>query len=154
MEFLVLEVDDVRFGIPTLDVKEVVRAASLGDAPARFPNMMGMLNYRGQVLGVLELSCLRGGTHRELTPHAHLISLQAGGLLFALRVDQATEIMTWTDGEEPTDKPGSVGDSVDDTLNAIAHPHLGMVRLLDTSELWSELHLEKSHQPTQEVEAS
>lgn len=154
MECLVLEVDGTRFGIPTVDVREVVRAVSLGDAPARLPNMMGMLNYRGQVLGVLELACLRARPHRELTPHEHLIILQVRGHLFALRVDQAIEIMTWTDGDEPTSKPGSVGDPVDDTLTAIAHPRLGLVSLLDTSELWSELHVEQGHQPTEEVEAS
>ncbi len=153
MEFLVLEVDNARFGIPTVDVREVVRAVSLGDAPAQFPNMLGMLNYRGQVLGVLESAFLRGRSHRELSPHEHLIILQVEGQLFALRVDQAIEIMTWTDDDERTDTPGSV-EEPDDALKTVADPRFGMVRLLDAGRLLSELHLEQSHQPTQEVEAS
>jgi chemotaxis signal transduction protein len=116
--------------------------------------MMGMLNYRGQVLGVLESASLRGRRNRELSPSEHLIILHVESQLFALRVDQAIEIMTWTDGDERTGKPGSVEDRVDDTLNSIAHPRFGMVSLLDSRKLWSELHFKQSHLPTQEVEAS
>ena len=150
MEFLVLEVDGAQFGIPTSDVREVVRAASLGAAPARFPNMAGMLNYRGQVLGVLELACLRGAAPRDLMPHDHLIILQITQRLFGLRVDQAVEIMEWADRDQPPPAEAST----DERLRAIAHPRLGVVYLLDTAQLWSELHLEQSRQPTQEVEAN
>ena len=145
MEFLVLEVEDARFGVPTADVREVLRAASLGAPPSRFPNMTGMLNYRGQVLGVLELERSREQP-RDLTPHDHLIILQAATDLFALRVDQAVEILSW-DGD---DRKGSQ----DDALKAISHPRLGVVNLLETATLWSELHYEPTTQPTQEVEAS
>ena len=154
MEFLILEVDGARFGIPTLDVMEVVRAVSLGDAPARFPNMVGMLNYRGRVLGVLDSACICGRSYRELSPSEHLIILQNEGQLFAMRVDQAIEIMTWTDVDDQTGKPDSEEDLLDGTRNAISHPRFGIVHLWDTNKLWSELHLKQSHQPTQEVEAS
>ncbi len=151
MEFLVLEVDHARFGIPTADVHEVVRAVSLGDAPAQFPNMIGMLNFRGQVLGVLDSAFLQGRSNRELAPHEHLIILQGERQLFALRVDQAIEIMTWTDGQERTDTP--VPDSAENRWHAIGHPRFGIVFLLETATLWSELHHKQSEQPTQEVEA-
>lgn len=154
MEFLVLEVNGTRFGIPTADVREVLRAASLGAAPRRFPNMIGILNYRGQVLGVLELARLARQTRRELSPHDHLIILQAAEHRFALRVDRAVEIMTWTPGETPASRPASAEETLNDTFNAIAHPRLGMMYLLETGELWSELHYEQSDQPAQEVEAS
>ena len=154
MEFLILEVDDARFGIPTLDVKEIVRAVSLGDAPPQFPNMVGILNYRGQVLGVLDSARMCGRSYRELSPNEHLIILQFKDRLFAMRVDQAIEIMTWTHGDEKPGQAETDGDLVDGTRNAISHPRFGIVHLLDTNKLWSELHLKQDHQPTQEVEAS
>lgn len=154
MEFLILEVDGARFGVPTSDVREVLRAASLGTASARRPNMLGMLNYRGQVLGVLELACLRGWKCRELTPLDHLIILQFAGQLFALRVDRAVEIMTWSQDDAAACQPTSSAQPLDDSFHAIAHPRWGVVYLLDSGELWSELQLEQSRQPMPEVEAT
>ena len=152
MEFLVLEVNDARYGIPTSDVREVLRAVRLGPPSARLPNMLGMLNYRGQVLGVLELTCLRQRSNRELTPHDHLIVLQFDRQMFAVRVDQAIEIMTWSEaGEIPPEDASPNG--APQPFTSIAHPDWGLVHLLETSLLWSELQREHVQQSTQEVEA-
>lgn len=152
MEFLILEVDDARFGIPTSDVREVLRAASLGAPPKRFPNMIGMLNYRGQILGVLQPGGLRGPAAHPLTPLDHLIVLQSDGREFALRVDRAVEIMTW-DETPPPARPTALEDELaGDGMRPIAHPRLGLVHLLDTRVLWNDLQLDRGHQPTPEVE--
>jgi len=116
--------------------------------------MAGMLNYRGEVLGVFELACLHGQVHREIIPQDHLIILQHDQVSFGLRVDRAVEIMSWDDGDKATSDTEQKQEE-----NAIAHPHLGVVHLLDPASLWAEMHYERRDtnaplEPKQEVEAS
>jgi len=152
MEFLVLEIDGARFGVPTSDVREVVRAVRVEPPVGRFPNMLGMLNYRGNVVGVLELNGLRQRVRRNLIPQDHLIVLQASDQSFALRVDTAVEIMTWDVAAPDVDERAKNKTPMADHEKPISHPELGVVYLLDTDTLWSELYLEERRQPDQEVE--
>ncbi len=151
MEFLILEIDETRFGIPTSDVREVVRAVSLG-APARdSPRMIGMLDFRGQILGVFELDYLRAHAEHQLSPLDHFIILQVEDGLFALRVDKAIDIMTWDSDHANAELPATAR-SPQTGLQSVSHPRLGLVHLLDTRKLWANVHADRLLPPAAKVE--
>ena len=97
MELLIVEIDRAYIGVPTSDVKEVVRAARISPAPATNANIKGLLNLRGMVVPVVSMRTLLGLSDRDILATDHFIVLQTQSGTFAIHVDRAVEILTVSD---------------------------------------------------------
>jgi purine-binding chemotaxis protein CheW len=93
MEILVFEVGDRRFGISSRSVVEVVRAVTLAPLPAESPVAEGLLNLRGRVVPVLDVRSLFNLPRRQIEHSDHLIVIEDGDRMAALRVDRATDLI-------------------------------------------------------------
>lgn len=98
IEALLIEVDGVRFALPTHSVEEVIAAAQPMPLPEAPPFVLGILNVRGEVLPVLDLRRHLGRPSREVRASDHLILARTGARRVLLRVDRAIDLY----GIDPT----------------------------------------------------
>jgi purine-binding chemotaxis protein CheW len=91
-EVLVFEVAGQRYGLPIVDVLELVRAVAITPLPNAPAVIEGVVNVRGRVLPVLDVRTRFGLPARPLDPSDHFIVASAGPRGVILRVDQATQL--------------------------------------------------------------
>jgi purine-binding chemotaxis protein CheW len=91
-EVLVFEVEGQRYGLPTADVRELVRAVTITPLPNAPAVIEGVVNVRGRVLPVLDMRARFRLPTRPLDPSDHFIVASAGPRGVILHVDGATHL--------------------------------------------------------------
>lgn len=91
-EVLVFEVAGQRYGLPTADVRELVRAVTITPLPNAPAVIEGVVNVRGRVLPVLDIRARFRLPAKSLDPSDHFIVASAGPRGVILRVDRATHL--------------------------------------------------------------
>jgi purine-binding chemotaxis protein CheW len=91
-EVLVFEVEGQRYGLPTADVRELVRAVTITPLPDAPAVIEGVVNVRGRVLPVLDMRARFHLPARPLDPSDHFIVASAGPRGVILHVDGATHL--------------------------------------------------------------
>ena len=91
-EVLVFEVGGQRYGLPTVDVRELVRAVAITPLPNAPAVIEGVVNVRGRVLPVLDVRARFRMPAKALDPSDHFIVASAGPRGVILRVDRATHL--------------------------------------------------------------
>jgi purine-binding chemotaxis protein CheW len=91
-EVLVFEVEGQRYGLPTADVRELVRAVTITPLPHAPAVIEGVVNVRGRVLPVLDMRARFHLPARPLDPSDHFIVASAGARGVILHVDGATHL--------------------------------------------------------------
>ncbi len=119
---LVVEVDGASYGIPITQVREVVRAVTVTRVPGAPALVRGIINVRGAVVTVLELSVLLGA-ERAVTGSS-VVLLEHGARLIGLAVDVVRDVRVQQD---PVGESSTLGTHATlATLDAVAlcAPHL------------------------------
>jgi purine-binding chemotaxis protein CheW len=119
---LVVEVDGASYGIPITQVREVVRAGTVTRVPGAPALVRGIINVRGAVVTVLELSVLLGA-ERAVTGSS-VVLLEHGARLIGLAVDVVRDVRVQQD---PVGESSTLGTHATlATLDAVAlcAPHL------------------------------
>ena len=91
-EVLVFEVGGQRYGLPIVDVRELVRAVTITPLPNAPACIEGVVNVRGRVLPVLDVRARFRLPAKSLDPSDHFIVASAGPRGVILRVDRATHL--------------------------------------------------------------
>ena len=91
-EVLVFEVGGQVYGLPTEDVRELVRAVAITALPSAPAVIEGVVNVRGRVLPVLDIRARFRLPPKALDPADHFIVASAGPRGVILRVDRATHL--------------------------------------------------------------
>lgn len=108
-EVLVFEVAGQRYGLPSEDVRELVRAVAISPLPSAPAAIEGVVNVRGRVLPVLDIRARFHLPPRLLDPSDHFIVAAAGTRGVILRVDRATHLAMIE--EESIQAPETLGAS-------------------------------------------
>lgn len=91
-EVLVFEVEGETYGLPTADVRELVRAVAITPLPNAPSVIEGVVNVRGHVLPVLDVRARFRLPAKPLDPSDHFIVASAGARGVILRVDRASHL--------------------------------------------------------------
>jgi purine-binding chemotaxis protein CheW len=91
-EILVFQVQGQWYGLPTADVRELVRAVAITPLPNAPSVIEGVVNVRGQVLPVLDVRARFRLPAKPLDPSDHFIVASAGARGVILRVDRASHL--------------------------------------------------------------
>ena len=91
-EVLVFEAGGQRYGLPIVDVRELVRAVMITPLPNAPAVIEGVVNVRGLVLPVLNVRARFRLPARPLDPSDHFIVASAGPRRVILHVDGATHL--------------------------------------------------------------
>ncbi len=138
-ELLVFLVGNGHFGIPSIQVREVLRAATLApvaDAPRA---VMGVLNLRGEIVPVLDSRRLLQAEEKPLAHSDHLIVIEEHGRLLALRVDRAVDLVAVDATELPAGGTNTVDNPGSQFAQAFAQTSIGMVQLVDLTRCTHDL---------------
>jgi purine-binding chemotaxis protein CheW len=92
--FVTLKVADQLCGVPVLGVRDVLGPQSIARIPLAPPEIAGSLNLRGRIVTAIDVRCRLGlPPAPEGVPRMSVVAEQ-GGELYALLVDQVSEVMT------------------------------------------------------------
>lgn len=131
-EALVFEIDDVLFGIPSMDVVQVLRAVAIDQIPNRPPSIEGLINVRGKVVPVLNLRHLARLPEKAIEITDHLVVMRLCDCDVAIRADRAVDFIRLDEGQlhdvAASDQRG----------DQLANTSLGIVHLIDWRSLLSE----------------
>jgi purine-binding chemotaxis protein CheW len=127
-EVLVFEVAGQKYGLPSEDVRELVRAVAITPLPSAPPAIEGVVNVRGRVLPVLDMRARFHLPPRILDPSDHFIVAAAGTRGVILRVDRATHLAMIE--EASIQAPETLGPSAD-YVAGVAKVDGGMVLIHD-----------------------
>lgn len=128
---------DEEYGLPHCSVEEVLMVDGIARVPGTSPVWSGVINRRGQMLPVLDLSRLFGLDTEATAPGRGIgvVVVRGAGLLVGLRVDEPIDIDSY-----PLDALGpplSVhGRLRTDYLTGLLH---GRITLLDIDRILSDL---------------
>lgn len=132
IEILVFDIDEQSFGVRSVDVIEVLRAATLSKLPQAPKAIDGVLNLRGQVVPVLDTRSALGLEQRPLQHTEHLLVVQAGEHVVALRADRARDLLRLS--PDTTSEPESDRSS-GELIDMVAKTSQGLVHVIDPRRL-------------------
>ena len=92
-EVLLFEVGGQRYGLPALQVQEIVRAVTMVPLHQGTAALAGVINLRGDIVPVIDLRPWFGLSGRAVEPADHLIIVVCGEQRAALHVDRVTELV-------------------------------------------------------------
>lgn len=97
-EVLIFALEGQRYGIATIDVREIVRAVTITRLPNAPAFIEGVVNVRGRILPVLDIRARFDLPPRPLDPADHFIVASAGLRGVILRVDRALHLALVDEG--------------------------------------------------------
>lgn len=87
MELLVVSLGGERFGIETVYAIEATSLRELIPVPCTPAFVLGVVNYRGRILAVLDLRQILGLPGEGVTEGSKVVLVEAGGMTFGIIVD-------------------------------------------------------------------
>ena len=96
---LVVALDDVRIGVATSAVLEILRAVAITALSGAPPVIEGVINVRGELVPLFDLRLRFGLPPVSLHPSQHLVVARASSRTVAFRVDRAEELVTVSDAQ-------------------------------------------------------
>ena len=87
IDLLVISIGGERFGIETVYALEAISLRELIPVPCTPAFVLGIVNYRGRILTVLDLRSLLGLSGSGVAEGNKVVSVEAGGMTFGIVVD-------------------------------------------------------------------
>jgi purine-binding chemotaxis protein CheW len=133
LRLLVLEGSESYYGVDTEAVREVVPAKSTTRIPGAPPFVRGLLNLRGTLVTVVDLSHRLGGK-ASAAAEPSVAVVQGGGRLLGLLVDDVLEVQELEEGAlSPAPSGGEEGRGV--LVSGLGHFDGRVVLVVDVQEL-------------------
>jgi purine-binding chemotaxis protein CheW len=92
LHLLTFTLDREEFGIPVMEVREVIRVSEITRVPQAPAHVRGVANLRGRILAVVELRSRLGLAAAELTPRARVVVVEVRGRVLGLLVDAVSQV--------------------------------------------------------------
>lgn len=94
IELLVVSLGGERFGIETVYALEAISLPELIPVPCTPAFVLGVVNYRGRILAVLDLRRILGLSGEGVTEGSKVVSVEAEGMTFGIMVDTVEGTMS------------------------------------------------------------
>lgn len=89
--------EDQNYGIPILQVQEVLTEADIERVPGTSSEVLGVINLRGAIVSVVDLRRLLHLPDRPKDAQTRIIVLEHAGEVVGLRVDRVTQVRALPD---------------------------------------------------------
>lgn len=93
-DFVTFAIAGQLFGVPVLEVQDVLRPQAITRIPMAPPEILGSLNLRGRIVTVLDTRHRLGLPKAESTEQPMSIVVPCGDDLFSLAVDRVGEVLS------------------------------------------------------------
>lgn len=81
------------FGVPVLQVQDVIAPTPINRVPLAPPEVAGSLNLRGRIVTAVDLRCRLGLPARDNPETAMSVIVERGGELYALLIDDVGDVL-------------------------------------------------------------
>jgi purine-binding chemotaxis protein CheW len=127
-KYLTFFLGNEEYGLPILQVQEIVGLLPVTPVPQTPAHVMGVVNLRGKVIPVVDLRTRFGLPRVDATPETCIVFVEAHGQRVGTVVDRVSEVLAIA----PDDlaPPPALGTSVDTTYLRGLAKAAGRVRLL------------------------
>lgn len=98
-QVVVFDLAGVRYGIDILQVQEIMRVVEITPVAEADFAVEGIINLRGQVITVINLSRQLGLPEKERSQETRIIVVEPDGKRVGLIVDRVLEVGTYSDEE-------------------------------------------------------
>jgi purine-binding chemotaxis protein CheW len=108
--YVTMRVDNQLFGIPVVNVRDVLRQQKITEIPLSAPEIAGSLNLRGRIVTVINLRRRLRLSERKNDEKSMFVVVEYRSELYSLMVDSVSEVMTVSDrniDKSPTNLGGA-----------------------------------------------
>lgn len=92
---LVFGLNDENFGLDVQDIREIVRVPPIiTRVPNALRHIKGVINLRGTIVPVLDISLRIGGSSNDMSSESRIIVVEFSEILFGILVDNVKEVNT------------------------------------------------------------
>jgi len=128
IELLSFKVNDQEYSLDIMSVREIRGWSKATPLPHSPPYMQGVINLRGSVLPIVDLSIRFGLAEREVSPRDVIIVVNVDDQTVGLLVDAVVDILSInTDAIDP---PPEMGDNTTRFVDGLIIQNDRMIRLL------------------------
>lgn len=92
--FLLLTISEKVFSVPIACVDEVVQMAAVTPLPRKVWGVMGLVNYHGEMVAVVDMCEVIGLGKSDVTAEKTLLVCSLEKFKFAIMVDETTDVIT------------------------------------------------------------
>ena len=133
-DFVAFRVQEQELCLDVAAVREIRSATRIVPLPSATEEYKGLMNLRGVVLPVVDMTKRLGLPAAERSPQPVIIVAEAAGRLIGLDVDAVDDIVSADDGElQPV--PGTQGGSVNQFIRGILNRQGRLLCILDLNKL-------------------
>ncbi len=93
-DFVIVSVMGQLFGIPVLEVRDVLGPQQVANIPLAPPEVAGSLNLRGRIVTAIDVRRRLGLPERAPGQHGMSVVVDYQGELYSLIIDSASEVMS------------------------------------------------------------
>jgi purine-binding chemotaxis protein CheW len=144
-QLVTIRVEDEHFGIPIMQVYEIIfvpRLTGIAKAPHA---IVGVINLRGKIIPVIDLRLLFGKPVSEATKRQRIVVTQCQGKTIGLLVDEVTEVLR-IQSSELEDAPDAIRTKFTGYIDSIYKMKDKIVILLRMDQLLDAGKMEVVHQ--------
>ena len=117
-----------RYGVPIDKVQEIIRYSATRSVASDDPRTRGVINLRGRIIPVLDLSSSLG-VGRSESGAGNIVIVEAGSAILGILVDEVDEVLSIS-GDQIEDLPSASG-----CRGRIAKTDDGMIVVLELDNL-------------------
>jgi purine-binding chemotaxis protein CheW len=146
-QYATFRVAEHLFGLDILGVREIIRIFDITPVPRTGDHIRGLINLRGQIVTILDLSVRLGRTSQPTTDSSHIVILKAApepargdkaqtaplGVL-GLLVDAIGDVVSADDSHADA-PPANITEAEERFLSGVLKTEAGLLVLLDLKEL-------------------
>lgn len=92
-EYVTVQIADQLFGIPVLEVHDVLRNLTLTKIPLSSPEVAGVLNLRGRIVTAIDVRKRLGLPERPDGKNGMSVVVESQGELYSLLIDNVGEVL-------------------------------------------------------------
>jgi purine-binding chemotaxis protein CheW len=134
-KYLLFKLNEELYATPLLAVKQVIEFQSVKSVPNTVPYFIGLINYRGQIIGLVDLKKRFQMPENENVDKTFLIFESEGGSI-AAQVDFVDAVISLAD--EKIEKNPNIKSKVPESyMLGVAHYNDQMITLIDLSKSFS-----------------
>jgi purine-binding chemotaxis protein CheW len=138
-QFVALTLAGQLFGIPVMNVHDVLQDPQVNTIPLAPPEVAGSLNLRGKIVTAIDLRCRLGINQRENGERNTMcIVIDYRGDMYSLVVDSVRDVLTLAD-KDFEKLPSTVSPQWRDVSQGIYKLENELLLVLDIAKLFAEL---------------
>lgn len=96
-QLLTFTVHDQLFGIPVLQVNDVLKSQKVTRTPLAPPSIAGIMNLRGKIVTAIDVRCCLGQPEQSQDALNMSVVIDQNGELFSLIIDSVGDVLTLSD---------------------------------------------------------